>query len=144
MKKMILMTALAGAFGYSILPSFGLRHYQSLRRRKNNEGRILYLTFDDGPSEAYTEALLDLLDEYDIKASFFVVAEFAQKNPRIILRAKKEGHLIGIHSVLGKEDESETCILGCYGSGLGSGRYADIHPRETASTRLPGSHHLPA
>lgn len=99
MKKMILMTALAGAFGYSILPSFGLRHCQSLRRRKNNEGRILYLTFDDGPSEAYTEALLDLLDEYDIKASFFVVAEFAQKNPRIILRAKKEGHLIGIHSV---------------------------------------------
>ena len=99
MKKMILMTALAGAFGYSILPSFGLRHYQSLRRRKNNEGRILYLTFDDGPSEAYTEAVLDLLDEYDIKASFFVVAEFAQKYPRIILRAKKEGHLIGIHSV---------------------------------------------
>lgn len=43
--------------------------------------------------------MLDLLDEYDIKASFFVVAEFAQKNPRIILRAKKEGHLIGIHSV---------------------------------------------
>ena len=30
---------------------------------------------------------------------FFVVAEFAQKNPRIILKAKKEGHLIGIHSV---------------------------------------------
>lgn len=44
MKKMILMTALAGAFGYSILPSFGLRHCQSLRRRKNNEGRPRYVT----------------------------------------------------------------------------------------------------
>ena len=61
MKKMILMAALAGALGYSILPSFGLRHYQSLRRRKNNEGKILYLTFDDGPSEAYTRLCLTCL-----------------------------------------------------------------------------------
>lgn len=99
MKKMILVTVLAGALSYSILPSFVLRHCQSLSRRKKGEDKVLYLTFDDGPSEAYTETLLDLLNEYDIKASFFVVSEFARKNPRIIMRARKEGHLIGIHSV---------------------------------------------
>ena len=42
MKKMILMAALAGALGYSILPSFDSGIYQSLRRRKNNEGKILF------------------------------------------------------------------------------------------------------
>ncbi len=43
----------------------------------------LYLTFDDGPSPEYTPRLLDLLSCYRVKASFFVVTEFAEKNPPI-------------------------------------------------------------
>ena len=46
--------------------------------------KTIYLTFDDGPSTEYTESLLDLLDEYQIKAAFFVVAEAAEQNPDLI------------------------------------------------------------
>ena len=40
-----------------------------------------------------------LLKQYEIKASFFVVEEFARKNPMLIERMKEEGHLVGLHSV---------------------------------------------
>lgn len=58
----------------------------------------LYLTFDDGPSRPYTPRLLDLLAEYDIKATFFLVASAARENPDIVERIKEEGHEIGVHS----------------------------------------------
>ena len=45
--------------------------------------RRLFLSFDDGPSPNYTDTLLDLLAAHQIRASFFVVAESAEKNPRI-------------------------------------------------------------
>lgn len=59
----------------------------------------LYLTFDDGPSSEYTPRLLDLLQQYDIKVSFFVVGRAAEKHPEIIHRMKEEGHFIGLHSL---------------------------------------------
>ena len=58
----------------------------------------LFLSFDDGPDPRYTESLLDLLATRHIRASFFVVARFAEQNPQIILRMKQDGHLIGLHS----------------------------------------------
>jgi len=90
--------------GYSLIPSYLLRYLQKVKRsRKCREeclGRkVLYLTFDDGPSSRYTPQLLDLLKEYQIKASFFTVAQSAADNPELIARMKAEGHLIGIHSV---------------------------------------------
>ena len=56
------------------------------------------LTFDDGPHPEYTPILLDLLASYHIPATFFVVTEFARKNPALIQRMQAEGHLIGFHS----------------------------------------------
>ena len=90
--------------GYSLIPSYLLRYLQKVKRsRKCREeclGRkVLYLTFDDGPSSRYTPQLLDLLKEYQIKASFFTVAQSAADNPELIARMKAEGHLIGTHSV---------------------------------------------
>ena len=58
----------------------------------------LFLSFDDGPDPRYTESLLDLLAARHIRASFFVVARFAEQNPQTILRMKEDGHLIGLHS----------------------------------------------
>lgn len=84
---------------YSVIPSFALRYIQTKKRKKADSDKILYLTFDDGPGGEDTEHLLDLLKEYDIKASFFTVAGSADKYPGIIDRMKEEGHLIGIHSV---------------------------------------------
>ena len=60
-----------------------------------NEEKVIYLTFDDGPS-IYTKKLLDVLKKYDVKATFFLV------NTGSISTAKRivdEGHAVGIHSI---------------------------------------------
>ena len=59
------------------------------------EGKVVYLTFDDGPS-AYTAELLDVLDAYGAKATFFVVGSGGGNMMRQIV---KRGHSIGIHAV---------------------------------------------
>lgn len=59
------------------------------------EGKVVYLTFDDGPS-AYTSELLDVLDAYGAKATFFVVGSGSGNMMRQIV---KRGHSIGIHTV---------------------------------------------
>lgn len=59
--------------------------------------KIAYLTFDDGPSKI-TPEILDILKKYDIKATFFVIGNLAEKNPDIIDRIYKEGHALGNHS----------------------------------------------
>ncbi|KNG80268.1 putative chitin deacetylase [Aspergillus nomiae NRRL 13137] len=56
------------------------------------------LTFDDGPS-GYTPQLLDLLDEYGAKATFFMVGEGSQEYPDIIRRMRSEGHQVGSHTL---------------------------------------------
>lgn len=63
----------------------------------NTEKKIA-LTFDDGPHYKYTEEILDILDEYDIKATFFIVGQLAERYPEIIMREIKEGHEIASHT----------------------------------------------
>ena len=61
----------------------------------DGSGKIIYLTFDDGPSK-YTEKLLDVLAKYNVKATFFVV-----KTGRtdLIAREAAEGHTVAVHSL---------------------------------------------
>lgn len=62
---------------------------------KNNTGsKIIYLTFDDGPS-TYTDKLLNVLKKYDVKATFFVTSNGSDSS---ILRAYNEGHSIALHT----------------------------------------------
>ncbi len=64
------------------------------------EGKMLVaLTFDDGPSSATTPALLDILFEKDVPATFFMLGNMARNNPDIVLRAEKEGHEIASHTM---------------------------------------------
>lgn len=55
------------------------------------------LTFDDGPS-CETEAILDLLRERGLKATFFMIGEAVERNPRVARRVAEDGHEIGNHS----------------------------------------------
>lgn len=67
------------------------------------EGDIhkVYLTFDDGPSEN-TEAILDILAEYDVKATFFVTGKEDEESQEIYRRIVNEGHTLGMHSYSNK------------------------------------------
>ena len=56
--------------------------------------KVIYLTFDDGPSN-YTDELLDILKKYNVKATFFVTNNGSDKT---IKRAYEEGHSIGLHT----------------------------------------------
>jgi len=58
----------------------------------------IYLTFDDGPDENITPRLLELLSKHEIKATFFVVGQKAERYPEIVLQIHKNGHAIGNHS----------------------------------------------
>lgn len=57
----------------------------------------VYLTFDDGPSK-YTDEILDVLAEYNVKATFFVVGDTSEEAKALYKRIINEGHSIGIHS----------------------------------------------
>jgi len=60
-------------------------------------GRTVALTFDDGPSE-WTVQVLDILDHYDIKATFFVVGSAAEAHPDVLSRVVAAGHQVGNHT----------------------------------------------
>ena len=64
---------------------------------QNNKEKVIYLTFDDGPG-AYTSELLDILNKYNVKATFFVTAQFKKYVP-LIEREHNEGHAIAVHSL---------------------------------------------
>jgi peptidoglycan/xylan/chitin deacetylase (PgdA/CDA1 family) len=56
------------------------------------------LTFDDGPDETFTPAILDHLGAHGAKATFFVIGRHAQRHPGLLRRMDAEGHGIGNHS----------------------------------------------
>ena len=57
----------------------------------------VYLTFDDGPS-IYTNDILDILDRYHVKATFFVVGKEGSSAEEVLRRIVEEGHTLGMHS----------------------------------------------
>ena len=81
------------------------------------EGKRVFLTFDDGPTREVTPHILDILKEYNIKATFFVLGTYAKKNPDIIKRAYDEGHYIANHGYSHKYStiyKSADTVLGEY------------------------------
>lgn len=60
--------------------------------------RQLALTYDDGPNDAATLQLLDVLARHNVKATFFVLGKFVAEKPRIVRSVAEAGHAIGNHS----------------------------------------------
>ncbi len=60
--------------------------------------KIVYLTFDDGPSENVTPRVLKILDDYDVKATFFVMGLKAERYPELILQEHNSGHIVANHT----------------------------------------------
>ena len=83
------------AYGYFIptSPVFGKVYYEG-----NYHDKVVALTFDDGPNEPYTSEVLDILDGYEVKATFFVVGKNVELYPETAKRMITEGHVLGDHS----------------------------------------------
>ncbi len=67
-------------------------------RSNKNDFMKIALTFDDGPHPRYTPQILEILDEYNIKATFFVIGLNAENYPEAIEKVIKSGHEIGNHT----------------------------------------------
>ncbi len=65
----------------------------------NTDEKKIYLTFDEGYENGFTAPILDTLKEKKVSAVFFVTMPYAEKNPELIDRMIKEGHIVGNHSV---------------------------------------------
>lgn len=63
--------------------------------------KVLFFTFDDGPSE-YTPAVLDTLAKHNAHATFFLVGEQMRAHPELVQRIRAEGHTIGNHTLAHK------------------------------------------
>ncbi len=66
--------------------------------RKGAGGKVVYLTFDDGPHPVYTPQILWLLEKYDAKATFFMVGSAAKTNPKVAREVRRSPHSIGNHT----------------------------------------------
>lgn len=72
--------------------------YPSVIWKIKEKQKNIYLTFDDGPDENITPEVLDLLDQYSAKATFFCVGEKVKQNTAIYIRILEQGHSVGNHS----------------------------------------------
>ncbi|MBO5881068.1 MAG: polysaccharide deacetylase family protein, partial [Paraprevotella sp.] len=80
-------------------PSIFLRWiYPSAMWRINPQKKSVYLTFDDGPIPEATPFVLDVLDRYGVKATFFMVGDNVRKYPEIHKMVVERGHCVGNHT----------------------------------------------
>ncbi len=87
---------LMGIAYYYVYHGFGLQ--TDIIRRKPSAGNKVVLTFDDGPSQAYTPDILKVLAEKGARATFFMVGSHVEKYPEIAKRVLEEGHEVGNHT----------------------------------------------
>jgi peptidoglycan-N-acetylmuramic acid deacetylase len=80
--------------------SFSIEQYDGYYvNTEAGEEKVMYLTFDCGYENGYTEEMLDILKKHNAKACFFVTQTYIRDNVEIVKRMKEEGHQVGNHTV---------------------------------------------
>lgn len=79
-------------------PSLTKYLFPSLVWKKNTDQKKIWITFDDGPNEKVTPYLINVLEKFDIKATFFIIGNQAKKYPELVKLIINNGHKIGNHS----------------------------------------------
>ena len=72
--------------------------YPKLLWNENKSARCIYLTFDDGPIPIVTPFVLNILKQYNAKATFFCIGDNVRKHPEVFEQVKNGGHAIGNHT----------------------------------------------
>jgi len=94
-------------------PEIIARFFKGYTWHFKRDSKNIYLTFDDGPIPKITPWVLDLLKQYNAKATFFCIGENASKYPAIFKSILKNGHKIGNHTfnhLNGLKTKTETYI----------------------------------
>ena len=82
-----------------VRPPFFLRWiYPNAVWNLPSEQKVVYLSFDDGPTPFVTEKVLELLEEYQAKATFFCIGKNIEQHPELFNLVKEKGHHIGSHT----------------------------------------------
>lgn len=72
---------------------------EAIWRVKKRKRKVAYITFDDGPIPEVTPWVLDTLDRYGVKATFFFVGDNVRKHPHLYEEVKRRGHSYGNHTM---------------------------------------------
>jgi peptidoglycan/xylan/chitin deacetylase (PgdA/CDA1 family) len=80
------------------LPLFVRRLFPKYTWNMSSNEKVIYLTFDDGPTPRITNWTLDVLNQFNAKATFFCIGENVQKYPDIFKEVLEQGHAIGNHT----------------------------------------------
>ncbi len=80
------------------MPGIVQATWPSLLWRKSQQEKVLYLTFDDGPTPGVTDWVLERLACYNAKATFFCIGDKVRQFPETLLRVQAAGHTIGNHT----------------------------------------------
>ncbi|MCC8118489.1 MAG: polysaccharide deacetylase family protein [Bacteroidales bacterium] len=72
---------------------------EAIWRIKKRQRKVAFLTFDDGPIPEVTPWVLDVLDRYGVKATFFMVGDNVRRNPELYQEVKRRGHSYGNHTM---------------------------------------------
>ena len=62
-------------------------------------GKVLYLTFDAGYENGYTDEILDILQKQQVPAAFFVTGDYLKRSADLVRRMTREGHIVGNHTL---------------------------------------------
>ncbi|MDF2612823.1 MAG: polysaccharide deacetylase [Clostridia bacterium] len=111
---MVPMRLVAEYFGYKVSfksdgPIISITRNETLEEAKTEKPvqdqdttpKVMYLTFDDGPSQ-YTDQILTMLDKYQMKATFFMLDGAMKENPEVVKQIVQKGHAVGLHGVTHK------------------------------------------
>lgn len=72
---------------------------EAIWRIKHRRRKVVFLTFDDGPILEVTPWVLDTLDRYGIKATFFMVGDNVRRHPELLEEVRRRGHTVGNHTM---------------------------------------------
>ncbi len=80
------------------IPDWIPRVFNGLTWHKSRTEKTVYLTFDDGPTPIVTDKVLEILRDYDVKATFFCIGDCVQRRPEIYQQLLNHGHRVGNHT----------------------------------------------
>ncbi len=81
----------------SFLPQENPNAQDEIKKIYYSDEKVVYLTFDDGPSKAITPGVLDVLKKENVPATFFVLGKCVKQHPELVRREFDEGHFIANH-----------------------------------------------